>query len=210
MNSWVVLKLDTTPPQITWGPVTDANASETMTVLYMVDEPEVVEANLKLADYRVVQGLIAADRITVDIPEDAPEGTATLTVLLRDEVGNEATATLDIHVSGVIVPGPPPVPVLPGMPEVETKRTRSTCVTRSRYRLLATGRLASRATIRSRTRVTRRSAAPSSPSGAVVRSSTRVRAHVSAGTRLQPSGRWTITKRPEGPDTEAAIVALLL
>lgn len=209
MSAWTVIRLDTTPPEITWGPVTNAIASETMTVLYLVDEPEVIEATLVLTDNRALQCLISSDRITVDIPANAPEGPAVLTAKLRDDVGNEALATLDIHVTGVIVPGPPPVPVLPGLPEIETKRTRCTALTRSRYRLAVRTRLASQATIRSRTRIARRPAL-SSPSGVSVRSSGRVRAHATASSRLQFTDRWTITKRPEGPETEAAVVALLL
>lgn len=209
MNAWTVIRLDTTPPVITWGPVTNAIASEEMTVLYLLDEPRMVEAHLKLADDRTLAFTVADDRITVQIPDDAPEGTGVVTALLQDEVGNVALEALNVHITGTLEPGPPPVPVLPGMPEPETLRSHSTALTHSRYRLIARGRLASQATIRSRTRIARQPAL-SSPSGVSVRSSGRVRAHVTASSRLQFSDRWTITKRPEGPESEAAILALLL
>lgn len=206
---WFVLKLDTTAPAITWGPVDGAVASETMTVLYTLDEPQAVEATLKLTDNRALQCLVSSDRITVEIPGDAPEGLATLTAKLVDSVGNETLATLDIAISGVLPPEQPTYPSLPSPPVEAPWRTRSRCVTRSRYRVLSTSRLPSRATIRSRTRVARRPA-PSSPSWVLVRSSDRVRAHVGQSARLQSADRWTITKRPEGPDAEAEIVLLLL
>jgi hypothetical protein len=209
VSAFTVIRLDTTPPVITWGPVTDAIGSETMTVEYLLDEQEMVKAELRLVDNRTLQGVIAPDRVTVDLPDDAPEGDALFTVTLRDDVGNETTETQYIHITGVLVPLPPPIPVLDGPPVEEPWRTRSRCVTRSRYRILVTSRLPSRATIRSRTRVARRPAL-SSPSSAVVRSTVRVRAHVSARSELQSRATWTITKRPEGPEHEAEIVFLLL
>lgn len=209
MSAWTILRLDTTPPVITWGPVTNAIASEEMTVLYLLDEPRMVEAHLKLADDRTLAFTVADDRITVQIPDDAPEGTGVVTALLQDEVGNVALEALNVHITGTIEPGPPPVPTLPGPPVETPWRTRSRCVTRSRYRILSTRRLPSRATIRTRTRIVRR-AALSSPSWVAVRSHDRVRAHVAASSGLHQDERWTVTKRPEGPDEEAAAILLWL
>lgn len=208
-NPFFVLKLDTTPPVITWGPVTNAVATETMTVLYILDEPEMVEATLTLTDNRALQCLVSSDRITVDIPADAPEGIALLTAKLVDEVGNETLATLDIPVSGTLPPEPPSYPIIPSPPVEEPWRTRSRAVTRTRYSVLATRRLPSRATIRSRTRIAR-GAVTGPPPRTTVLSSGRVRAHVTASSRLQHAEHWTVEKRPEGPEAEAEIIALLL
>lgn len=206
MSAFTVIRLDTTPPVITWGPVTDAVASETMTVLYLLDEPQITAASFRLVDGRVIPGTVAADRITVDIPGDAPEGTGVLTAQLVDDVGNATVATLNIHVTGEIAPGPPPIPTLPGPPMEEPWRTRSRCVTRSRYRLLATRRLPSRATIRSRTRV--EVAVPPRSSATVAVSRGAVRTHVGSKSTVIPRERWTLTKRPEGPDAEDELILL--
>lgn len=209
MSAFTVIRLDTTPPVITWGPVTDANATELMTVLYTVDELGMVSAELKLADNRTVAAAVYEDRVTVQIPDDAPEAVAVLSALLRDDVGNEDTATLNIYVSGgtpvqpfVPTPGPPVLPV------EAPWRTRSRCETRSRYQILATAQLRSRGSLMSRTRVARDVVGMRPPSIARVRSGGAVRAHLGSRSTLAQDEKWTLTKRPEGRGTEDDLILL--
>lgn len=206
MSAFTIIRLDTTAPVITWGTVDGAVASETMTVLYLIDEPQVIDATLRLGDGRVLAGTVLADRITFDLPEDAPEGIAVLSATLTDDVGNSTVAYLNVNVSGVI-PVAPYIPVLPGMPVVDEHRTRSRCVTRSRFAVLVTTRRPSRATIQARFRVARRpmTAAPGTTRG---RSGGTVRAHLGSRSTVTPRGQWTFERTPEGPETEAALVAL--
>jgi hypothetical protein len=209
MSAFTVIRLDTTPPVVTWGPVTDANATELMTVLYAVDELGMVSAELKLTDNRIVPATVYEDRVTVQIPDDAPEAVATLSALLRDDVGNEDTATLNIYVSGgtpvepfTPTPGPPVLPV-------ETPwRTRSRCETRSRWSVLHNAQLRSRANLVTRTRVRRDVVRLRPPSVAHVRSGGAVRTHLGSRSTLLPGEKWTLTKRPEGRGTEDDLVLL--
>lgn len=209
MSSFVVIRLDTTPPVITWGPVTDPNASELMTVLYTVDELGMVSAGLELGDHRVIAATVYEDCVTVQLPDDAPDGTAVLTALLRDDVGNETTATLNIQVSGgSVIPPFVPEPGSPVLPVETPWRTRTRCITRSRYSVLATAQLRSRASLVSRTRVSRDVVRDSSPSVAHTRSGGAVRAHLGSRSTLLQREKWTLTKRPEGPDTEDELLLL--
>src|SRR3982751_3406716 len=152
MPASFILTIDLTPPQITWGPVDGAVASELMTVLYLVDEPGVVSAQLQLADGRTLAMTVLADRLTVQLADDAADGLATVTALLADDVGNEATATLQVPISGEI---PAPLPVIetraypPGEP---IKRWKSRAILRSRYLVIRRRT----ATTRVRVRVTER------------------------------------------------------
>lgn len=207
MSAFTVIRLDTHPPVITWGPVTDANGGETMTVLYLLDEPQMINAVLRLNDSRVIEGNVFWDRITFDLPDDAPEGVAILSATLTDDVGNSTVAFLNVAVSGI-----PPVeqyiPVLPGPPVVETPwRTLSRARTHSRYSILTTARRPSQATLRSRYRVTRR-LADVPHSSAVGRSGGAVRAHLGSKSTVSTREQWTFAKQPEGPETEAEIIAL--
>lgn len=207
--AWFTIKLDTTAPVVTWGPVTNAVASEEMTVLYLVDEPGIVSAQLKLADNRLLDCVVASDRITVQLPDDAPEGIGTLTALARDDVGNESTWTLDIPISGQI-PVEVVIPVLPQLPVEEPWRTRTRIVTYSRWTIRTRTRLPSRATIRVRTRTLRLGTVRTPLSVVPMLSTFRVRAHAAANSGLQSKDTWTISKTLEGPETEAEVVALLL
>lgn len=207
MSTFTVIRLDTTPPVITWGPVSDANGGETMTVLYLLDEPRMVTATLRLNDSRVIDGTVYGDRITFGLPSDAPEGVAVLTALLTDDVGNSTEATLNVVVSGT-PPDEQYIPVLPGPPVIETPwRTLSRARTRSRYATHVTDQRPSTATLRSRYRVTRRPA-ENPPSSAVGRSGGAIRAHLGSKSTVTTRGQWTLSKRAEGPETEAEIIAL--
>lgn len=103
MTSTFQLALDTHAPRLTWGAVTGADPGATLQIAYSLDEPRIVSAELQLAD-RTLPMAVGALVLSVDIPDDAPGGAATVSALARDDVGNEATYTLAVDLGGVIPP----------------------------------------------------------------------------------------------------------
>lgn len=210
------LRLDTAPPQITWGAVLDPIASEEMTVFYTVNEPGVISAEVRLVDGRNLPMQVYADRLVISLPDDAPESDATVHVLLRDSVHNTATADLPVHVSGPTGPVEPPPPYTPpvGLPHpperVPARVIRpepSTAHGSSTYGQTAVLASVTRGNTRSRYVVprprTRRIFAAVS-----VTDNFTVRAAVSTRSEGKPSSAVVVRKRPDGPDTEAALAAL--
>lgn len=212
MSTWVIT-LDTTAPQITWGAVDGAVGGEELTVFYTVDEPGVVSATATLRDGRVLPMTVLADRFTVELPDDTPDGNVTVSVLLRDDVLNSRTSTLPVYVAGVIGPEPPPyVPPtgLPSPPErtrhmVDMGRTRGRL--RSSYEQTAVLTSTTHARVRSRYIVPRprhrsiyESLTVTSVYGVLGRVSTR------SGGKLAET--YTVRKRPEGPGTEDELILL--
>lgn len=142
MPGSLLLTLDTTAPVVTWGPVDGADASLDLTVLYTVDEPGIDHAEIELLDDRVLPMVVAADRLTVTLPDDAPQGAATIRAYVIDAVDNAAVRTLVIGVGGVLPP-PPPTEVTPtgGMPQPPISRVdfgRSGARARSVYTVRCT------------------------------------------------------------------------
>lgn len=204
--------LDTTPPAITWGAVADPVASEEMTVYYTLTEPSVFEATITLLDGRTLPMQIYGDRLTVVLPDDAPEGDATVHVVLRDSVWNTATSDLPVRVTGVVSPVGPPAPV--GLPSPPTRApTRSidwgdsTAMASSDYSETAVW------TSVTRLRVSSRYVTPTRASWTIrdrltLSSSDSVTARVSTVETGKLSEDTTIRKRPLGPNAEAELIAL--
>lgn len=95
------IELDTTPPVVTWGPVSGTDATEDFTVLYALNEPALASADLRLPDGRVLPMQVQPDRLIVTLPADTPDGLATVEAHVLDDVGNSATRTLVVVVTGV-------------------------------------------------------------------------------------------------------------
>lgn len=207
-----VLTIDTTAPVVTWGQVLDPNAGEDMTVFYAVDEPGVESAEIMLNGGRIVPMVVAPDRLTVRLPDDAANGQAQVRAYVRDSVGNNATRTLAVMVAGVVGPAvPPPAPAGgPPMPEPErVVSPPSSARCGSRYSVRATQYGRSRARTRSRyaspgprevPRIRRRMRALTGEDRTRVfiagRESVRTRSDSAA------HATTTVVKRPEGPDAE--------
>jgi hypothetical protein len=107
------IHLDTAAPVITWGAVSDAIASEELTMAYTLDEPAVTAAELRLIDGRVLPMVVEPTRLRIVIPDDAQEQDATVRVYLRDAVDNSATVNRVVRVIGTVGPTPPPPPSAP-------------------------------------------------------------------------------------------------
>lgn len=103
MTAALHLTLDTHAPVVTWGAVSGADPGATLQVAYSTTEPGIVSAELQLAD-RTLPMQVGALSLSVAIPVDAPGGTATVSALARDDVGNAQTCTLEIELGGVIPP----------------------------------------------------------------------------------------------------------
>lgn len=210
MSTFFVIRLDTTAPVVTWGPVDGAVLGEQFTIQYLLDDGEIVNAELQLVDSRTLVMDIEPDRLLVQLPDDAPEGLATVRALARDDVGNEAWRTIDVPISGVIpvAPGLPGIPA-GGLPGDEPKRfKRAVARLRSHYHVIHGG-----ATRRSRVRATarytvHRSTAVRSDSRLIARSRTRAGVIVTSTSRVTLRQTWTVEKRPEGPGTEEDLIVL--
>lgn len=205
-----ILTLDTTAPVITWGPVDGAVLGEQFSILYLINEPGVVSAELQLQDGRVLEMEVWPDRLVVQLPDDAPDALATVAVLVRDEVGNEAVRTTQVPISGapVVVPGPVGIPA-GGLPGEEPKRFRRTVAhLRSTYRVIHGGASA-RSSLRTTARYTvHRSNAIRSDSRLIARSRSRAGVLVTSTSRVTERQRWTVEKRSEGPRAEEDLLIL--
>lgn len=216
MTGTFVLTLDTTPPEIAWGAVLDPVASEEMTVFYTVTEPGVISAEVRLVDGRHLPMQVYVDRLVIELPDDAPESDATVRVVLRDELDNTATADLPVRITGPTGPVEPPPPYTPpvGLPHPPERvparviRPEPSAVHgSSTYGQTAVLASVTRGNTRSRYVVprprTRRIFAAVS-----VTDNFTVRARVSTRSEGKPSSAVVVRKRPDGPDTEAALAAL--
>lgn len=191
----------------------DPNASEQMTVFYAVTEPGVTQATVTLVDGRALPMQILADRLLVTLPDDAPEGNAIVHVVLRDSVWNTATSDLPVYVTGTTGAPPAYVPPtgLPSPPErVPARIVRfgvDTARGSSDYAQTAVSRSVSRARPRSRYVLpiprTRRIFTTATLSDTFT-----VHAGVSTRSEGKLSSADVVHKRPDGPDTEAALAAL--
>lgn len=209
MSAGFTLTLDTTAPQVTWGAVTNAVASEEMAVEYLLDEPGVDHAEVELRDGRVLSMVVGPSLLTVVLPGDTPEGQTTVRLYVVDEVANSATRTLPVYVSGVIAVEPPPV----GRPARARRRLMRSGS--SEASTASSSRVAVRVTHASRLRVRSHYVAPSERvlrwrSTATLDYWTSMvanaRSRPSAATAFSSS---TVTRRPEGPRAEEEILLLL-
>lgn len=211
MSAYAVIVLDTTAPVVTWGPPSDAVASEELTIPYAVNEPGVEAADVELRDGRVVALAVGADALSGLLPADAPEGWATVRAYVVDDVGNRATRTLPIYVSGVIpvepvgVSGQPHPPVY--APELH-RSAPSHAATRSTYAVgvmvTSTGRARVRTSYVTPTRRVVATASRARLSAVWSSSSTLATTSARAATRSQD----VLRKRPEGPRAEDELILL--
>lgn len=211
VSNYAVIRLDTTAPVVTWGPPSDVIASEEMTIPYAVNEPGIESADILLGDGRVVPLAVAADALSATLPDDAPEGWATVRAYVVDDVGNRATRTLQVYVTGVIPTQPSAAPGLPHPPVFEPELHRSEpsrAATRSIYAL---GAMVS-TTARGGTRSAYVTPTPRALA-TVAHLDLRV-SWTSSATLATSSSRATarsqdmVRKRPEGPDAEDELFLL--
>lgn len=212
MANWFRLTLDTTAPLVTWGAPTGTDAGETFSVQYALNETGTVRsATLTLRDGRVLDMAVAADRLTVALPEDTPQGQALVRAVTRDDLLNEAIREQAFLVTGTLPPAPEPTTTLP-IPAREfgpvVRRSHARATARSRYRTRVAQASPSRVRVRSTVRV--HTGPPPT------RSRTRARAHASirvgggAVGQARASADWTVTRRDPPPDLVAALMLDLL
>lgn len=211
MAAFDVIRLDTAAPVVEWGAPVDANASEEMSVPYAVDEPEIESATIQLLDGRVLAMDVFPTILTVTLPDDSPEGAATVRAHVIDDVGNEAIRELVVAISGV----PPVVEPAPhGEPHPMVTVRRRSFLDDGHAAVRSTWTTAALAVTTSRLR-------PASfYAGPVLRM-------VSFGERAEISSSWTlgaqmatpygvargssttaVTKRREGPEAEDELLFL--
>jgi hypothetical protein len=94
---------------LTWGAVTGTTAGELLRVEYTLSRPELVSAELVLADGRRLTMIVAADHLEVLLPPDTPDGPATVVAQL-DDGARTATAELIVFLTGVPLVPPQRVP----------------------------------------------------------------------------------------------------
>jgi hypothetical protein len=211
------LQLDKSAPVVTWGPVTDPNAGEDMTVLYALNEPALDHATITLVDGRVLPMTDLGGSLTVHLPDDAPDGHAVVRAYVVDDVLNAATRTLTVTVSGVpFIPPDPPVPdTNDGFPAAR-RRPRPTLVRGSSSS--QTGSHPDRITVRQHTSTSVRPRARyTAPSQRMIRQRSSARSASTArlaatvpfvSSAAVTGGTATLWKRPEGPGEEDDLILL--
>lgn len=220
MPSWFNLRLDTHAPVITWGPVDGTDQGAELVQLYSIDEPAVVSAELELADGRVLPMSVQSNALLVQLPEDTPEGPATIRAFVSDDVANTATRTTVVQLTGVPFEpppqptGPPALPSLgPDRPAPVLKRSppsvmRLTAVHRLRARAIDTGD----DILMGWTRWMAPNTYPAMPwmfwSDATVSSRSRTTARVVMRDSAAASSTTRVYKRPEGPGHEDELFEL--
>lgn len=220
MSSWFNLRLDTHAPVITWGPVDGTDQGAELVQLYGIDEPGVLTAELELPDGRVLAMSVQSNALLVQLPEDTPEGPATIRAFVRDDVWNEATRTTVVQLTGVPYEpppqptGPPSLPSLgPDRPAPVLKRSppsimRLTAVHRPRARAIDTGD----DILIGWTRWMAPQTTPPLPwphySDATVSSRSRTAARVLMRDSAAASSSTRVYKRPEGPGHEDELFEL--
>lgn len=209
MTSWAQVTLDTHAPVVTWGPIDGAVAGEELVVQYLVNEPGVYQAEVTLRDGRVLSMEVNAGDLRVVLPDDTPDGQTQVRAHTRDDVWNEGQYTLTVAISGVVTEPEPPVPVdgAPARPPRLVAFAPSRATASSRDAVSAVVITSSHADTWSYYR------APDQrvrflAERLVAASADRVSATASDSVSASASSTDTIWRRPEGPDTEAAMLAL--
>lgn len=124
-----LLTIDTAAPVVTWGGTSGTTAGQKLVVGYSLDEPAAVAARVVLVDARSLAATLFSNRIEVLLPADAPAGLATVQLDVQDDVGNAATRTTTVLLSGAPA-APPPAPpsqyeTTPSFPRVPAPRRPS-------------------------------------------------------------------------------------
>lgn len=157
MSAFTTITLDTTPPAVSFGEPSGTNAGDFFSIPYLLDEPEAITAQLRLADNTVLALEVGEDTLSVLLPVDTVNGNARISV--RDDVGNPATKI--VFISGVIPPPPPqsglPAGGMPRRPAPRKVEVRSEIHLRSEFLTHVPRRLAtqSRISISSTATITR-------------------------------------------------------
>lgn len=211
MTAGFTLSLDTTAPEVTWGAVDGAVASEEMAVEYLLSEPGVDHAEAELRDGRVLPMTVQATRLVVTLPDDAPEGLATIRLYVVDDVLNGAARTLAVSISGVIPVEPAPTG-RGGLPRVRPRVVRSEP---SRAATASTYEVRARVVTTSALRVRSRYVAPTQRtirwrSVGYLDSATALVGHArSMPSVVDLNSATTVSRRAEGPRAEEEILLLL-
>jgi hypothetical protein len=206
-----LLTLDTTPPVVTFGPVTDANAGEEMSVEYLVSEPGIDHATVTLLDSRVLPMVDTGTALTVELPADAPQGQAVVRAYARDDVDNTAEYALELAITGVLPPTPTDEPPRPGWPQPQVVRVVSAP---SRGRAASTYSISAYLTTTSTGRARSMYVVPGTTrrlrfGDRLNTSSTyRSRAVIDTASTATTAASATVTKRPEGPGHEEELIFL--
>lgn len=212
MGSSVVLTLDTRAPQVTFGAVGGAEAGQLLQVGYTVDEVGVSGAVVQLPGGGGTLTMdVLADRVEVNLPPDAVEGTAHVVISTLDDVLNAEDFTLDVPIVGIIAAAPPP-PASQGLPTAPAPARRSHRRRRSHAHVGSASIVTRSGSTRSQARVT-----------AVHRGFQSIRMETTAvagcathrisSSRIMKSPSrimevTAITRRPEGPRTEDELIFL--
>jgi hypothetical protein len=210
------LQLDTRAPVVTWGAAAGTTAGELLQIGYTLDEPALVSATIRLADGRTIALTDTGLTLEALLPADTPDGNATISALVRDDVLNEATRTRTIHLTGtIVVPETPATPpAWPGrrvtprprrrishtVASTSRGRARSIDKSRNTHRYLATGVASSSQ---------RMSGGQASSSSSIARAGGRHLAELVAVDSSRAVSRATV-RRHDGGDLEALAALGLL
>jgi hypothetical protein len=203
VSAHTVIHLDTTAPQVTWGPLGGATAGELLQQAYVSDEP-IDRALLRLADGRELEMAVLADRLEVLLPADTPTGPGRIS--FYDELLNGGEYVIALAGAVTAVQHPPPragPPAGRGQVGTVTVRTRGqvgTVTARAAVGVEATKAVTAVASCAGRVR-----ARPGGRSQGTWRSRAEVAvtARVRAARRLGVGGR---TVRRDGPSIEEALL----
>lgn len=201
---------DTTPPVLTWGPVTDPVASETMTVEYALDDGAVVNAYITFNGGTLTLPMtIAPGLLSIELPSNVPDGEAVVYAVVADAAGNEATYELHVIIVGqvtAIQPGYPAVAQKPLPPE--RVQWASDAEVASSWRMRVTLRSKSLGRVTTTELVLRRN--PRSTSSVVVRTIWATSARRATASAAASSTSEEISRIVEGPVAEEELFLLLL
>lgn len=95
MSSYVLIELDTTPPQITWG--SPIFIGHQMEVPYTVDEPEILAAELFIPSAGLtIPVTIEPDKFVITLPQMQSVASGILRAYTIDDVLNEGVPTFEV------------------------------------------------------------------------------------------------------------------
>jgi hypothetical protein len=203
VSSSFVLTLDTQAPVVTWGFPDGTDQGEELRVPYAVNEPGIISADLELPDGRHLSMEVQPGVLVVQLPDDTPEGPATVSALVRDDVWNEATRTHVVQLTGEIAPPPSGPPVLPSPPQRRVTRVVSEpSICRGSSRDAVAAVVPTFSVVRTRSRYI-------APTERTVELPGRLAVTAPPlGGRGALSGADTLWKRPEGPGAEEDFILL--
>ncbi len=209
-QSWFILDYEANygaGTEFTWGEITNAVASERMTVQYAVEGGTVVHAELRMVGLTLPMEVFPGT-LELDLPGDVPDGNAAIYVTVLSDAEVELTYTQAVYIVGV-VGAPQPSHRAGGMPHPgpELFRTSSLARVTSTARVRVRGRTRSEAfvwTLGSTRQTARLQSAVVVSTGGTIRHPRR------AQLPLEISVSATMRRVAEGPIHEEELVLLLL